>query len=135
MLDEVITQVISLLCKTYSSFTYGTPTILRLFFLEQRYSSYNLFVCDWIVDSNIVNLSCMGEQVCRRVSFSTLRSMKSFPKSRIALLNCVSMFDSCAFIVCFISSIETENYFVSRCVCSCYLISLSTSLLSDVLFS
>ena len=40
----------------FSSFTYGTPTFLRLFLLEKHSSSFNLFVCDWIVDSNIANL-------------------------------------------------------------------------------
>ena len=53
----------------FSSFTYVTPTILRLFFLEKRSSSFSLFVCDWIVDSSIVNLSCMEEQVCCKVCF------------------------------------------------------------------
>ena len=60
--------------------------------------------------------------------------MKSFLRSRMALLNCVSMFDSCAFIVCASFSIETDHSFVSSCVYSCHLISSSTSLLSDVPF-
>ena len=77
----------------------------------------------------------MEEQVCCNVSVSTLRCIKSFPKSRMALLNCVSsMFDICAFIVSFIFSIEKDNSFVSSCVCFCHFISSSTSLLSDVLF-
>ena len=64
-----------------TSLTYGTPTILRLFFVEKRFSSFNLLVCEWIVDSNIVNFSCMEEQVCCNVSVSSLRSINSFLRS------------------------------------------------------
>ena len=71
----------------------------------------------------------------RNVSVSRFRSMKLFPKSRLALLNCVSMSDSCVFNVSFIFSIETYNSFVSSCVFSLHFISSSsTSLLSNVLF-
>ena len=47
-----------------SSFTYGAPTILRLFFQEKRCGSFNLLVCELFDDSNIVNFSCREEQVC-----------------------------------------------------------------------
>ena len=94
-----------------SSFTYGTPTILRLFFLKKRHSSFNLLVYEWIVDSSIVNVSCREEHIRRNVSVSRFRSMKLFPKTRMALLNCVSMSDSCVFNVSFIFFDRNVEFF------------------------
>ena len=57
-------SLLTTLCRIFlailiqsSSFTHGTPTIIRLSFLGKLCSSFNLLVCDWIVDSSIVNFS------------------------------------------------------------------------------